>query len=164
VNLVVIILCLLAVSGCTRQEELALPEEIPLIPVRQVTSTGGIAPLRAPLRVHDPTYPLVHWTAEGERVYDTYDLVLFPTDLIVVFTEGMATPVVFLARSPHGGCLVQWNAERDEFVDPCYGSHFARAGEQVQGPAQRGLDRLPAEVRGEMIWVRGEMITGEPVE
>jgi hypothetical protein len=163
-KLIIVFLLLLALSGCARGQEPEPAEEIPLIPVALVTQTGGIWPLRAPLHVHDPSYPLTRWTAEGERVSETYDLTLFPTDTLVIFTDEMTAPLVFLARSPHGGCLVQWNAERQEFVDPCYGSRFALTGERVEGPAQRGLDRLPSEVRDNMIWARGMMIPGEPVQ
>ncbi|MGH2544059.1 MAG: hypothetical protein ACRDIB_14765 [Ardenticatenaceae bacterium] len=65
----IVLLLLLALGACSRPEEPALPEEIPIIPVSFVAQTGGIyGPLRAPLPVHDPRYPLVSWTAESSWV------------------------------------------------------------------------------------------------
>ncbi len=53
---------------------------------------------------------------------------LFPTEVIIVFPEEMESPIILLARSPHGGCLVSWQPEDHYFEEPCYGSRFSLNG------------------------------------
>lgn len=55
----------------------------------------------------------------------------------------VARQAVFLARSPHGSCLLRWDEAADEIEDPCYGSRFDMEGKYLFGPAPRDLDRLP---------------------
>jgi len=45
---------------------------------------------------------------------------------------------------PHEGCNVAWNTEANQFFCPCHDSYFTSDGERLSGPAQRGLDPLPA--------------------
>lgn len=117
--------------------------------------------MRSPLHVYDQKYHLIRYTAAGEQTSKVFAEVLFPTDIIVVFRPGMKTPTVFLARSPHGGCLLHWNDNEKKFEDPCYGSRFDSTGKYFFGPALRDLDKLPAVVRDDMIWVEGEIVYGK---
>lgn len=129
----------------------------------QVVEQYDILPLSAPLHVHDQRYPMITYTAQGEREHRLYDEVIFPTHVIVTFNQEMEEPRVFLARSPHGGCLVAWNNELNTLTDPCSGSQFTMQGEYQSGPSPRNLDELPGEVRDNILWVRSEIIYGEPV-
>lgn len=137
----------------------------PLAPVDYVVAQGGVISLRAPFRTRDRQYPLVSYQADGEREYREYDEFLWPTDVFVLADPALLapdeTPRVFLARSPHGGCLLKWEYAEQSFSDPCYGSRFDATGRYISGPSPRHLDRLPSEVRVGVIWVRNEIIYGE---
>lgn len=156
-------LLLFSLAACRPRNQVTV-QEYPLIPVDRVEMGEGVAGIRGPFYTHDRQHPLVGYTAGGEVAYQIHDAALFPTDVWVVFTPDMAQPRVFLARSPHGGCLVRWEWENNRFSDPCYGSRFAVDGAYLSGPAPRNLDELPAELRGTMIWVRNEIIYGKPIE
>jgi len=51
------------------------------------------------------------------------------------------------AVCPHLGCPVGWEADKQRFLCPCHDSHFGPNGEKRGGPAKRGLDPLPIEVK-----------------
>ncbi len=82
-------------------------------------------------------------------------------DVFVSYDADDQTAHVFLARSPHMGCLMNWVPEARKFVDPCFGSRFGSDGAYESGPSPRGLDELPAEIRDGMIWVKDEVIYGQ---
>lgn len=66
-------------------------------------------------------------------------------DVIVAQPEEGAA-VAFSAVCTHQGCTVE--VDGAELVCPCHGSVFeAVTGEYVSGPAPRGLDEVPVEVR-----------------
>ncbi|MBE2240754.1 MAG: hypothetical protein IAE81_23405 [Caldilineaceae bacterium] len=160
-----ILLCALTIllAACTRQQTVeATVQWQPLLPVDKLTAVNIIYPLRAAFATHDRQSPLVGYTAAGEVNYQLYDAMLWPTDTIVVASEQDA-PLVFLARSPYGGCLLKYDFAEVRLSDPCSGSHFDLTGDYLSGPAPRHLDRLPSEVRDGMIWVRNEIIYGASI-
>ena len=105
--------------------------------------------------------PIVGYTAGGEPDYQVYNEVVFPTDVWIVLDDGIIR--TFLARSPHGGCFILWDEEKQYFHDPCYGSRFTEDGKYIEGPAQRDLDQLPARMENGMIWITNEIVYGEPL-
>ncbi len=50
---------------------------------------------------------------------------------------------------PHLGCRYNWNQEKELFICPCHNSVFTIEGAVVSGPAPRGLDTLPIEVKND---------------
>ena len=50
------------------------------------------------------------------------------------------------ASCPHQGCAVNFVSARDGFACPCHGSRFSSQGQLVQGPATKGLSRIPVAV------------------
>jgi len=48
---------------------------------------------------------------------------------------------------PHLGCRYDWNQEKELFICPCHNSVFTIEGKYVSGPALRGLDTLPIEIK-----------------
>lgn len=48
---------------------------------------------------------------------------------------------------PHLGCAVAFNADKKAFKCPCHKSEFDAGGKRLAGPAKRGLDPLPVEVK-----------------
>jgi len=51
--------------------------------------------------------------------------------------------VALSAVCPHLGCIVQWEAERQDFLCPCHAGYFTSDGEVISGPPPRALARLP---------------------
>jgi Rieske Fe-S protein len=63
----------------------------------------------------------------------------------------------FSAVCPHLGCSVGYDDDSKLFKCPCHDSRFSLAGERLAGPAERGLDELPLQVKdGRLLitWVR----------
>jgi Rieske Fe-S protein len=68
------------------------------------------------------------------------------------------------ATCPHLGCAVGWQPDDKSFLCPCHDSRWSDAGELVAntGPAKRGLDPLPIEVKDgrlRLTWVRYKLDT-----
>lgn len=66
------------------------------------------------------------------------------------------------AVCPHLGCPVGWEAEKKSFLCSCHNSHFSVNGDAVDGPAKRGLDPLPIEVKDgrlRLTWVQYKLDT-----
>ncbi len=55
---------------------------------------------------------------------------------------------------PHLGCRYDWVQEKELFICPCHNSIFTIEGKYVSGPALRGLDTLPIEIKDDdMLYV-----------
>jgi len=134
---------------------------MPAIPVEKVTELGGVARISLPIKVHHTHFQYSYYDELGGTKWDTKAVYIFPADIFVSYDAEDQTARVFLARSPHMGCLMNWESDRREFVDPCFGSRFAADGSYDSGPSPRSLDELPAEIRDEMIWVKDEVIYGQ---
>lgn len=63
---------------------------------------------------------------------------------------------VFSPICTHLGCRYNWDAEKKMFVCPCHNSVFTIDGKYVSGPALRGLDTLPKEVKEGTLYVKYE--------
>jgi cytochrome b6-f complex iron-sulfur subunit len=46
----------------------------------------------------------------------------------------------------HLGCIIRWQGSQNQFKCFCHGSSFTRAGDNVEGPAPRPLERLKVEL------------------
>lgn len=136
-------------------------DEVPLMPVELATQGDSVIPWRTPLQVRDTRLQMLQFDTAGNRELRTYDKLVFPVDLMIVYSEESQSAIVFLRRSPHGGCLLLWDQVNSRFEDPCFGSRFDQAGQYVSGPSPRDLDQLPASVRDGMIWVTPEILYGE---
>jgi len=53
----------------------------------------------------------------------------------------------------HLGCLVEWNAERRQFLCPCHRAAFDAGGNVVEGPPPRPLARLAVTIEGDRVRV-----------
>ena len=104
---------------------------------------------------------MLQFDASGNRALRYYNEMVFPIDLMIEYSEESQSAIVFLGRSPHGGCLLVWDQAQSRLTDPCLGSNFDLAGNYISGPSPRDLDQLPALVRDGMIWVTPEIIYGE---
>ncbi|MGW8143933.1 MAG: QcrA and Rieske domain-containing protein [Anaerolineales bacterium] len=139
-------------------------EDIPIVPVEQVLESGGIIALRAPVVVEDDRFLMMVISPTGERSGKVFQTSVFPTDVLVVMPNESEKPVVFLGRSPHGGCLLFWDANTQFFNDPCYGSRFELSGKYKFGPAGRDLDQLPARLENGLVWITPKIIYGQEHE
>lgn len=151
--------CLFFVMAC-RQPSGAEIKEYPFLPMELFEQQGAIQARRVPMHTFDRKYRSITYTANGEIRAAHAATALFPTDVLVVYLDGMEAPQVFLGRSPKSGCILQFNDEENVFDDPCHGSTFALDGTYINGPAEQDLDELPSEVRDGMLWLRNEIIYG----
>ena len=51
--------------------------------------------------------------------------------------------VVLSAVCPHLGCIVQWEADRQDFLCPCHAGYFTADGAVISGPPPRALAKIP---------------------
>ena len=61
------------------------------------------------------------------------------------------------AACPHLGCTVGFQQDKGTFLCACHDSVFASNGDKGTGPAKRGLDPLPIEVKDgrlRLTWIR----------
>jgi cytochrome b6-f complex iron-sulfur subunit len=72
--------------------------------------------------------------------------------------------VALYQKCVHLGCRVPFCATSQWFECGCHGSQYNRVGEKKGGPAPRGLDRFPVEVKGGSISVdTGIVVQGPPI-
>ena len=65
---------------------------------------------------------------------------------------------------PHLGCRVPYCESSGWFECPCHGSKFDRAGDYMEGPSPRGMDRYAVEiVDGVAVIDTAQRITGPDV-
>ena len=136
-------------------------ETIMVAPQSWIREAGGTVRVAVPLHTRDERYRYLVPTIEGRFTIETADETLFPTMVLLVDPSDDVAPAAFLARSPHGSCLVEWSQEQQRFLDPCSGSRWDRTGKYVEGPSPRDLDHLPVEVRDGMLWVTNEITYGQ---
>ncbi|HKJ41026.1 MAG TPA: ubiquinol-cytochrome c reductase iron-sulfur subunit, partial [Sunxiuqinia sp.] len=86
---------------------------------------------------------------------DAFVRITKPEQVWVVKKSDSATKV-FSPICPHLGCRYNWDEEKKQFVCPCHNSVFTIDGKLVSGPAPRGLDELPAEVKDGNLYVQYE--------
>jgi Rieske Fe-S protein len=100
-----------------------------------------------------------------DQTQDAYDYSILPHSVWVVrgsetasgglgLTAEADAITVFSPVCTHLGCQVFWDASTSHFVCPCHNSVFSIDGKVVSGPAPRGLDVLPTEVRHGALYVR----------
>ena len=63
---------------------------------------------------------------------------------------------VLSAICPHLGCTVSWQQGQNKFVCPCHGAEFKPNGDLIKGPARRGMDTLPCQMKGGKLQVHFE--------
>jgi cytochrome b6-f complex iron-sulfur subunit len=84
-----------------------------------------------------------------------------PGDHTVLQVRGKAVILVrgsqgFTAHSAvcsHLGCLVKWDAGRQEFLCPCHAAVFDKDGNIVSGPAPEGLAPYKVKEVGDRVYV-----------
>jgi len=54
----------------------------------------------------------------------------------------------------HLGCRVRWIADQQQFFCPCHNAIFNEAGEVLEGPPPRPLDRYDVKVEDEQLYIK----------
>jgi cytochrome b6-f complex iron-sulfur subunit len=65
-------------------------------------------------------------------------------------------------KCPHLGCQVPFCESSGQFECPCHGSVFDVAGEWIQGPSPRGMDRYPTTVEHDVVVVDTDTLEPGP--
>jgi len=65
-------------------------------------------------------------------------------------------------KCPHLGCRVPFCESSGRFECPCHGSVYNLTGEYIAGPAPRGMDRFPIEIRDGHVMVDTTSIVEGP--
>lgn len=86
-----------------------------------------------------------HNFAEGTATY------FHEAGLFVVNADG--NYFALSQKCPHLGCRVPFCESSGRFECPCHGSVYDLAGEYIQGPAPRGMDRYELSVDGDALVV-----------
>ena len=63
---------------------------------------------------------------------------------------------VYSPVCPHLGCRYNWDEATKQFVCPCHNSVYSIDGKVVSGPAPRGLDELPSEIKNQNLYAKYE--------
>ena len=74
---------------------------------------------------------------------------------IYVLTDNGRDFVAMSNVCTHLGCRVRWIADQEQFFCPCHNAVFDKAGEVVDGPPPRALDRYEVKVEEDQLYVRG---------
>ena len=71
----------------------------------------------------------------------------------VVVKKQDGSLAVLSAVCPHLGCIVQWEADRQDFLCPCHAGYFTADGEVISGPPPRALARIPFVVANGVVTI-----------
>lgn len=83
--------------------------------------------------------------AETRDAWDRSDAKVIGALWLVRHADHVAA---FSAVCPHLGCSIGYDASKQVFFSPCHDSAFAKDdGAWLEGPAPRGLDPLPLEIK-----------------
>ena len=83
------------------------------------------------------------------------------TPFYIVNTEGEL--LALYARSTRGvRCLIRWDAERLQYVDPCYGSRMQLNGKYEGGGPPLEMGRLALQVIDGQVWVSLQLTQTTP--
>jgi cytochrome b6-f complex iron-sulfur subunit len=85
----------------------------------------------------------------------------FPAGSVTEFKDGRFYLVRsydggFLAiyrRCPHLGCLVNWEADEEQFHCPCHASSFDIHGNFESAPVSRALDTFVVQIKNDVVYV-----------
>lgn len=118
-----------------------------LAPAKRRTVTGGSEPLDfgkiADLPVGVPQKRDV--VAERRDAWDRFDPAPLGAIWLLRHPDHVAA---YSAVCPHLGCSIGFNADQNVFYSPCHDSAFAiDDGRWLKGPAPRGMDPLPLEIK-----------------
>ncbi len=74
---------------------------------------------------------------------------------IYVLTNNGRDYVAMSNVCTHLACRVRWISDQEQFFCPCHNAVFDKAGEVVDGPPPRPLDRYEVKVEEDQLFVRG---------
>ena len=74
---------------------------------------------------------------------------------IYVLTDNGRDYIAMSNVCTHLGCRVRWINDQNQFFCPCHNAAFDSAGEVVDGPPPRALDRYEIKVEDGQLFVKG---------
>jgi cytochrome b6-f complex iron-sulfur subunit len=100
------------------------------------------------------------YLGSGRFYLVSYDVDPVPEEYKGIAVGGL---MALYQRCVHLGCRVPFCEQSQWFECPCHGSKYNRAGEYQSGPAPKGLDRFPIQLKGDqVIVVTGGLTSGPP--
>jgi len=124
------------------------------------TCLGGVAALGA-TAFAAVSYPVVRYYLIPPGDKNNKGKINIPLDVLVAgearFFEFNGTAAVVVKKQdgslaalsavcPHLGCIVQWEADRQDFLCPCHAGYFTADGAVISGPPPRALTKIPFTV------------------
>jgi cytochrome b6-f complex iron-sulfur subunit len=86
---------------------------------------------------------------------------VYPSTILAGMDQGY---VALYQKCPHLGCWVPFGTSAQWFECPCHQSQYNRVGEKKGGPAPRGMDHFPVEVKNGVVSVdTGFRVEGAPI-
>lgn len=131
-------------------------------PARRRTVTHGEGPTElaklAELTIGEPRKRDV--LSAGIDAWDRTDAK--PVGAVWLVRRDAARVDAYSVVCPHLGCAIGFDPAKKTFICPCHDSAFAlKDGSRLKGPAPRGLDPLPIEVKdGKVMVTYQEFIQG----
>jgi menaquinol-cytochrome c reductase iron-sulfur subunit len=74
---------------------------------------------------------------------------------VYVLTDNGRDFVAMSNICTHLGCRVRWIADQRQFFCPCHNAAFDEAGNVVNGPPPRPLDRYEVKVENDQLYIKG---------
>jgi len=75
---------------------------------------------------------------------------------VYVLTEDGRDYIAMSNVCTHLGCRVRWISEQNNFICPCHNGVFGKAGEVLDGPPPKPLDRYEVKVENDELFIKME--------
>jgi cytochrome b6-f complex iron-sulfur subunit len=82
-----------------------------------------------------------------------------PLGAVMVVKDSLGQLKAVNPACPHRGCLVNWQADQEQFFCPCHSAWFASEGTVLSGPTQSNLETFAARIEQDTVLVSRFSVT-----
>ena len=69
----------------------------------------------------------------------------------VVVQPSAGKYIALTAVCTHLGCIVKWEADKEDFLCPCHGGRYSPDGQVTAGPPPKPLESYPVAIQGDQV-------------